>query len=67
MYKINFKFSSALPIISILFASLMVFSFGYEKKEEKEIGRINRDSDHFIDMNSAETLLLAHVVTTGLQ
>lgn len=37
MYKINFKSSSALTIISILLASLMVFSFGCVKKEEKEI------------------------------
>jgi len=37
MYKINHKSSSALTIISILLASLMVFSFGCAKKEEKEI------------------------------
>jgi branched-chain amino acid transport system substrate-binding protein len=37
MYKINLKSSSALAIISILLASLMVFSFGCVKKEEKEI------------------------------
>jgi branched-chain amino acid transport system substrate-binding protein len=37
MYKINRKFSSALIIISILLASLMVFPFGCVKKEEKEI------------------------------
>jgi hypothetical protein len=34
MYKINRKFSSALIIISILLASLMVFPFGCVKKEE---------------------------------
>ena len=37
MYKINHKSSSALAIISILLASLMVFSFGCVKKKEKEI------------------------------
>jgi branched-chain amino acid transport system substrate-binding protein len=37
MYRINHKSSSALAIISILIASLMVFSFGCVKKEEKEI------------------------------
>ena len=37
MYRINHKSSSALAIISILLASLMVFSFGCAKKEEKEI------------------------------
>lgn len=37
MHRINHKFSSALTIILILLASLMVFSFGCVKKEEKEI------------------------------
>ncbi|MBI4691442.1 MAG: hypothetical protein HY754_14420 [Nitrospirae bacterium] len=37
MYRINHKSSSVLIIISILLASLMVFSFGCVKKEEKEI------------------------------
>ena len=37
MYRMNHKSSSALTIISILIASLLVFSFGCAKKEEKEI------------------------------
>lgn len=37
MYKINHKSSSVFIIISILLASLMVFSFACAKKEEKEI------------------------------
>lgn len=37
MYRINRKPSSTFTIISILLASLMVFSFGCVKKEEKEI------------------------------
>ncbi len=37
MQKINHKFSAVLAIILILIASLMVFSLGCAKKEEKEI------------------------------
>ncbi len=37
MYRINHKSSPTIAIISILLASLMVFSFGCVKKEEKEI------------------------------
>ncbi|MEW6419611.1 MAG: ABC transporter substrate-binding protein [Nitrospirota bacterium] len=37
MKRINHKSSVALVVISILIASLMVFSFGCAKKEEKEI------------------------------
>ena len=37
MYKINHKSSAVLTIVSILIASLMVFSAGCVKKEEKEI------------------------------
>ncbi len=37
MYRINHKSSPALIILSIIIASLMVFSFGCAKKEEKEI------------------------------
>jgi len=36
MYRINHK-SSVLMVISIIIASLIVFSFGCVKKEEKEI------------------------------
>lgn len=37
MKRINHKSSAVLTIISILIASLMIFSFGCVKKEEKEI------------------------------
>ncbi len=37
MKRINRKSSVVLSIISIIIASLMVFSFGCAKKEEKEI------------------------------
>ena len=37
MYRINHKSPPTIAIISILLASLMVFSFGCVKKEEKEI------------------------------
>jgi branched-chain amino acid transport system substrate-binding protein len=37
MKRINHKSSAILAVISILIASLMVFSFGCAKKEEKEI------------------------------
>ena len=35
--RINYKSSASLVVISIIIASLMVFSFGCVKKEEKEI------------------------------
>jgi hypothetical protein len=35
--KIHYKSSAVLTIVSILIASVMVFSFGCVKKEEKEI------------------------------
>lgn len=37
MKKINHKFLAVLIIISVIIASVMVFSFGCAKKEEKEI------------------------------
>ncbi|MDP2278261.1 MAG: ABC transporter substrate-binding protein, partial [Nitrospirota bacterium] len=37
MYRVNRKSTAVLTVISILLASLLVFSFGCVKKEEKEI------------------------------
>jgi len=37
MKRINHKSSTVLTVISIILSSLMVFSFGCVKKEEKEI------------------------------
>lgn len=37
MKRINHKSSAVLVVLSILIASLVIFSFGCPKKEEKEI------------------------------
>ncbi len=37
MKRINYNFSAVFAVISIIVVSLMVFSFGCAKKEEKEI------------------------------